>query len=104
MLALGDREGGVIQPILLALLKGAGLLAATYVLSTRALPLLWRQLARTRSRELAILGTVTLAIGLAAGSALLGLSIAFGAFLAGLAVSESEYGHQSLAEIMPMRT
>ena len=50
-----------------------------------------------------MLGTVTLAIGLASGSALLGLSVAFGAFLAGLAVSESEYGYQSLAEIIPLR-
>lgn len=103
VLALGDSGGAALGPILLALLKGAGLLAVTYVLSTRALPLLWRRLALTRSRELAVLGTVTLAIGLASGSALLGLSVAFGAFLAGLAVSESEYGYQSLAEIIPLR-
>ena len=103
VLSLGSEDGIAVGPILLALLKGAGLLAVTYVLSTRAFPILWRRLAQTRSRELAVIGTLTLAIGLAAGSALLGLSIAFGAFLAGLVVSESEYGYQSLAEIIPLR-
>ncbi|HXH22503.1 MAG TPA: NAD-binding protein, partial [Dehalococcoidia bacterium] len=34
---------------------------------------------------------------------LLGLSVAFGAFLAGVAVSESEFGFQTLSEILPLR-
>jgi CPA2 family monovalent cation:H+ antiporter-2 len=36
-------------------------------------------------------------------SALAGLSLALGAFLAGLLVSESEYSHQALADILPFR-
>jgi monovalent cation:H+ antiporter-2, CPA2 family len=89
--------------VLLALGKGTLLIAVAYLMSTYLLPVVWRHLARTRSRELSLLAALTLAIGLAAGSALLGLSLAFGAFLAGLAVSESEFGYQTLADIIPLR-
>jgi K+:H+ antiporter len=89
--------------ILLAVAKGIALIAATYVLSTRVLPIVWRQIAHARSRELSLLAAIVLAVGLAAGSGLLGLSIAFGAFLAGLALSENEFGHATLAEVTPLR-
>jgi monovalent cation:H+ antiporter-2, CPA2 family len=89
--------------LLLAVGKGLMLISIAYALSTYVLPLVWRRLAQARSRELSLLAALTLAIGLAAGSGLLGLSIAFGAFLAGLAVSESEYGYQTLADIIPLR-
>ena len=32
-----------------------------------------------------------------------GLSLALGAFIAGLVMSESEYSHQALAEVLPFR-
>ena len=87
----------------LALLKGLALIAFTFALSTVILPLLWRRIALARSRELSLLAAVTLAIGLAAGSGLLGLSIAFGAFLAGLAISENEHGYRTLSDVIPLR-
>ena len=34
---------------------------------------------------------------------LVGLSFAFGAFVAGMVLSESEYGHQALSDIVPLR-
>lgn len=96
-------DGFRVFEILLALGKGLLLIVIAYLLSTQVLPLLWRRLAYARSRELSLLGALCLAIGLAAGSGLLGLSVAFGAFLAGLAVSESEFGYQTLADIIPLR-
>jgi len=39
----------------------------------------------------------------ALGTAAAGASLALGAFLAGLIISESDYGHQALAELMPFR-
>jgi len=89
--------------ILIALLKGLLLVAVAYVLSARVLPGLWRRITYARSRELSLLAALTLAVGLATGSALLGLSVAFGAFLAGLAISESEYGYTALSDIIPLR-
>lgn len=86
-----------------AIVKGVALIAATYVLGTRILPVVWRRIAHARSRDLSLLAALVLAVGLAAGSGLLGLSIAFGAFLAGLALSENEFGHSTLADITPLR-
>ncbi|PYO66450.1 MAG: hypothetical protein DMD71_08955, partial [Gemmatimonadetes bacterium] len=43
-------------------------------------------------------GTLT-----ALGTAAAGASLALGAFLAGLVLSESDYGHQALAELLPFR-
>ena len=86
-----------------AIAKGVLLISVAYLLSVYILPRLWRRIAHARSRELSLLAAVSLAIGLATGSGLLGLSVAFGAFLAGLAVSENEYGYSTLSDIIPLR-
>jgi CPA2 family monovalent cation:H+ antiporter-2 len=46
-----------------------------------------------------------MAIGLGIGYAtyLVGLSFAFGAFVAGMVLSESDYSHQALSDILPLR-
>lgn len=56
-----------------------------------------------RSRELFVIATLFFAMGTAWGAAQFGLSLALGAFLAGIALSESEYGHQVMAEVLPFR-
>jgi CPA2 family monovalent cation:H+ antiporter-2 len=45
-----------------------------------------------------LIGTLT-----ALGTAAAGASLALGAFLAGLVISESDYGHQAMAELLPFR-
>jgi monovalent cation:H+ antiporter-2, CPA2 family len=92
-----------VSEFLFAIAKGVFLIGIAYLLSVYVLPQLWRRIAHARSRELSLLAAVTLAIGLATGSGVLGLSIAFGAFLAGLAVSENEYGYATLSDIIPLR-
>ena len=97
--------GGSFDTTELALAMGKGvlLIGSTYLLSVYILPEIWRRIAYSRSRDLSLLGALTLAVGLAAGSGLLGLSIAFGAFLAGLAVPENAYGHATLSDVIPLR-
>ena len=84
---------------------GAAILAVgmiVYVART-LLPRLLHQVLKLRSRELFV-GVVVLAcFGTAWLTAELGLSLAIGAFLAGLVVSESEYSHQVVADILPLR-
>jgi CPA2 family monovalent cation:H+ antiporter-2 len=76
--------------------------AIVYVART-ALPKLLHQVLKLRSRELFI-GVIVLAcFGTAWLTAELGLSLAIGAFLAGLVVSESEYSHQVVADVLPLR-
>ncbi len=80
------------------------LLVVAIVVSARVLvPKLLEHIVRTRSRELFLLTIVVLGLGTAWLTSLIGLSIALGAFLAGLIVSESEYSHQAMAEVLPFR-
>src|SRR5205085_10492268 len=45
--------------------------------------------------------TFALGVGYAAWS--FGLSLALGAFIAGLVINESEYAHQALSDVIPLR-
>lgn len=58
---------------------------------------------RAKSRELFILTIIFVGFGTAFLTAQVGLSLALGAFIAGLAISESEYSHQVMGDIIPFR-
>jgi len=66
-------------------------------------PRLLHEVVRLRNRELFLITIVLICLGTAAITGRAGLSLALGAFLAGLALSESEYGHQAFAEVLPFR-
>ena len=85
-------------PIIKALL-----LVLFILLLRRLIPKLLSRIVRLRSQELFLLGIVTICLAVAWASALAGLSLALGAFLAGLAISESDYSHQALGDILPFR-
>ena len=60
--------------------------------------------ADTGSRELFTLTVLTLALGIAVGSAaVFGVSMALGAFLAGLVVGRSDYSLRAASDALPMR-
>jgi len=95
----GDTAGGVALKFGWSI---AGIVAAFAVfrlLVPRALD--W--IMRTRVRELFVLASLLICLGLALISAALGLSLALGAFLAGLIVADSPYAHQTAADILPFR-
>jgi CPA2 family monovalent cation:H+ antiporter-2 len=50
-----------------------------------------------------VLSIVLICFGTAWLTALAGLSLALGAFVAGILVSESDYGQQALADVLPLR-
>jgi len=85
------------------LLQAAAVLAPLLWLARRLVPGLLARVARTRSMELFLVTAVALAIGTGALASGLGLSPALGAFLAGLVVSESEFAHEALARVLPLR-
>jgi len=68
-----------------------------------AVPWIFSQVVRTRSRELFILTIIFIGFGTAWLTAEAGLSLALGAFIAGLAISESEYSQQVMGDIIPFR-
>ena len=99
-----DQSGvALLSALGWAALKAVLFLGALLVLGFWGLPWLMRRLAGERSRELFLLSVVCLCLGAAFGTYYFGLSAAFGAFVAGLLISESEYAHQALADIVPLR-
>ncbi|AFZ23583.1 Kef-type K+ transport system, membrane component [Cylindrospermum stagnale PCC 7417] len=89
--------------VLTALLWIAVFAAGAVAASIWLIPPLLRMLARTESRELFLLGVVTLCLGIALLTEHLGLSIEMGAFVAGLMISEVEYADQTLTYVEPLR-
>jgi CPA2 family monovalent cation:H+ antiporter-2 len=98
----GEEENVALSAVV-AVGKAAGMVAGVWIVGVVVLPWLLRRVTLARSRELFLLSVVALALGTASVSSLAGLGLAFGAFLAGLLVSESEYAHQTLAEVFPLR-
>ncbi len=91
-------------PILgLAALRAALFLGLMIVVGTRLLPRLMTYIASWNSRELFILAITAIGLGVGYATYLFGLSFAFGAFVAGMVLSESDYGHQALNDIIPVR-
>jgi CPA2 family monovalent cation:H+ antiporter-2 len=98
---------GEIDRRLTTILTGLGLAAVVLVpfgvLAARVMPWLLVRAARTRNEELFLLLTLALGLGAAALTQAVGLSHALGAFLAGLLISNSDYAHETLARLLPMR-
>jgi CPA2 family monovalent cation:H+ antiporter-2 len=96
---------GAVTP--LSVLKTLGIavlgLIVVFFSARKAVPFLLHQVIRLKNREMFFLLVVLLCLGTAWITYSLGLSLALGAFLAGLIVSESEYSHHIVAEIMPFR-
>ncbi|MCK9375763.1 MAG: cation:proton antiporter [Syntrophobacterales bacterium] len=89
----------------LLILLGKALLIILLVIAAAKwmVPQLLFQIAKTRSRELFLLAIVAVCFAVAWLTASAGLSLALGAFLAGLIISETEYSHQALSNILPFR-
>lgn len=66
-------------------------------------PQLLYQIVKTRSSELFLLSIIFICFSVAMFTYSTGLSLALGAFLAGLILSESDYGHQAIGNILPFR-
>src|SRR5438093_239661 len=98
----GKAEGGIVG--LLVALGKAALVVAGVVLAARTIvPRALKEILKTRSRELFLIAVILIGTLTALGTAAAGASLALGAFLAGLVISESDYGHQAMAELLPFR-
>ena len=99
---LNDPAAGVTQ-LGSAFIKATLFLAGMFVIGTKLVPWLMRHIAKLGSRELFLLSIVTIGLGIGYLTYLVGLSFAFGAFIAGMVLTESDYGHQALSDIIPLR-
>jgi CPA2 family monovalent cation:H+ antiporter-2 len=101
LLAGASENIGVSFLIMLA--KGVVIIALVIASAKWVVPHVLYQIARTGNRELFLLSIVLICLAVAWLTAQVGLSLALGAFLAGLIVSETEYSHQALGNILPFR-
>ena len=87
----------------IAILKTVLFLTGMILFGTRLLPWIMRHISHLGSRELFLLAITAIGLGVGYLTYLVGLSFAFGAFVAGMVLSESDYGHQALSDIIPVR-
>lgn len=98
---IAGQSENIWMEVLSMIVKAALLIAFVLVSARYIVPWLLYQVAKTKSKELFIFVVVLICFSIAWLSASLGLSLALGAFLAGLIISESEYSHQAMSNILP---
>ncbi|MDQ3316949.1 MAG: cation:proton antiporter, partial [Actinomycetota bacterium] len=99
---LGNVAEG-LSALGIAALQAALFIGAMAFFGTRVFPWLMGRVARLNSRELFLISVVATGLGVGYGTYVFGLSFAFGAFVAGIVLSQSDYSHQALADIGPLR-
>ncbi len=100
---LAGSANHTIEPVLFLFAKGIGVIVLVLVSAKWIVPQLLYQITRTRIPELFLLSVVVICLSIAWVSAMAGLSLGLGAFLAGLIISESEYSHQAISNMLPFR-
>lgn len=100
---IAGQSTNVAMSVLSLLVKSAIVIIITIVSARYIVPKLMYAIAKTKSKELFLLTTITICFAVAFLTSEAGLSLALGAFLAGLIVSESEYSHQATSIILPFR-
>lgn len=98
-----ERLAAGLSSLAWATATAGAFIAAMVLLGTRLLPRLMTHIAKLGSRELFMLAITAIGLGVGYVTYLVGLSFAFGAFVAGMVLSESDYGHQALSDIIPLR-
>jgi len=96
----GDTTGSAF---LFLLAKGLGIVLIVVVLAKWVVARVLYEVAKTRNQDLFLLSIILMCLGIAWLTSKAGLSLALGAFLAGLVLSESEYSHHALGNILPFR-
>jgi CPA2 family monovalent cation:H+ antiporter-2 len=89
----------VLKQVALAIVTiGILVLASLYII-----PRVLREVVQLKNREVFLITVLFVCLGTAYATSAMGLSLAIGAFIAGLVISESNYSHQILADILPFR-
>jgi len=78
-------------------------IGTAFVLARFLMPRVLHLVVRTRVREVFLIATLFIVLGMALLTSSLGLSLALGAFLAGVVLAESDYSHQVVSDILPFK-
>src|SRR5690625_368179 len=94
---IAGEESDLIGGIISLILKSIGVLVLTIILARYVVPRILYAVAKTNSKELFLLFTITLCFAIAFLTSISGISLALGAFIAGLIISDSEYSFQAIS-------
>jgi len=100
---LSGQAGTGTAAALVGLAKMGLAVTLLIFVARRVVPRILKGVVGTRQKELFVVAVLFLVLGTALATSWAGLSLSLGAFLAGLILSESEYGHQALADISSFR-
>jgi CPA2 family monovalent cation:H+ antiporter-2 len=100
---LGNIRSASPLAILSRFLLSGGAIAAVFAVARYLMPRILHLVVRTRIREIFLITSLFICLGMASLTSSLGLSLALGAFLAGVIISESEYSHQVVSDILPFK-
>jgi CPA2 family monovalent cation:H+ antiporter-2 len=78
-------------------------IGTAFVLARFLMPRVLHVVVRTRIREVFLIATLFIVLGMALLTSSLGLSLALGAFLAGVVLAESDFSHQVVSDIVPFK-
>jgi monovalent cation:H+ antiporter-2, CPA2 family len=98
----GEATGG-LRSIVLSLGKSAVLLALVVLAARLLVPRVLRLVAASRQRDAFVLAVFLVCVGTAWAASSAGVSLALGAFLAGVVVAGSDYRHQAMSDVIPLR-
>src|SRR5215203_6557126 len=98
-----ENVGEGLPELGIAAIQATLFIAGMAIFGTRVFPWLMARVASWNSRELFLISVEAVGLGVGYGTYLFGLSFAFGAFVAGVVLSQSDYSHQALADIGPLR-
>ena len=98
---------GMAEDLMTEVLVLAGKIVGVFIFIVVSMkfiiPRLLYQIAKTKSKDLFIVGIMVLCFAIAWVTSEAGLSLALGAFLAGLMISESKYGYEAAGIILPFK-
>lgn len=100
---LSGREGTSAAKIALTLSIAVAAIVIIIFAARTIVPYLLYHIVRLRSPEVFIISVVLMSLGTSWLTLQAGMSLALGAFIAGIVLSESEYSHQIVADILPFR-
>lgn len=100
---LSPSDNPDIVASIIKLLIGLGSLTGILIAAVYLVPKILRHIALTRNGELFIIGIVVISLGIAVLMNFTGVELSLGAFIAGVAISGTEYSHEVLGLVSPLR-
>jgi len=100
-LAFGEGPGALT--IIWKLAKSIAIIVLILLAARYLIPKVLERLVTMNMRDVLVIASVVITMGIAGITESLGLSLAIGAFLAGLALSDTDFTHQIISDISPFR-